>query len=264
MTAIVFLVEQLSAGLYILFGIGILRYSWRLITSRREYRATQFELERELSRYKQANALMAIVLLVEFAAIVFGIQYQVVPVVRERFDMAETISVSVDDGILATPTVMPLVTSVGFDPAGPLGEDDPGLAVFATPTLTPTPVGTIEPNPPPSIGCDTDNATLQMPANGMRVFQPIPVRGTAYTDDFAGYKIEIMGASTFDIFHVVDDKRSPVYEVSELSQFIPSPYEPGWYQFRLVVFDITATMRASCMVNILISEPIPTPTPIGQ
>ncbi len=264
MASLVFLLEQISPGLYVLFGLGVLWYLRKFIVARREYRATYFELERELSRGQQANALTAIILLVEFAIILYGVQSRVVPIVR-AYEADEVLPVAVvDDGVFATPTPAPLLPSVDIDPIGQLGPDDPINQVLATPTLTPTPVGTIVPNPPPAIGCDTPNAFLQVPANGMQVFQPIVIRGTAFVDNFSSYKIEIRGASTFDEYRVLDTKVNPVTEIGELGQFIPSSFEPGEYQFRLTVFDINGMLAASCMVNILITEPVPTPTPIGQ
>jgi hypothetical protein len=95
----------------------------------------------------------------------------------------------------------------------------------------------------------------------MRVFQPIVVMGTAYFDNFSQYTLEI--AREGDQFARADTIFVPVNELGTLSQFNPAPYEPGTYQFRLMVFDTTDTLRASCQVTIYISEPIPTATPIG-
>ena len=264
MTAIVFLVEQLASGLYLLFILGILWYGRKFLLSRREYRATQFELERELARYRQINAVTAVILLLEFTLIVFGIQTQVMPIVREHTNVAASRPGVIEDGTFNTPTPAPAAEQIDVDPVGSLGEDDPANQVLATPTLTPTPVGTIIPNMGPVEGCQSDNASLQIPANGMLVHKPELVRGTAYTEDFAEYSIEIKGPSTFGEYIVLDRKQIPVRETSELSQFTPSGFDPGDYQFRLAVFDITGAMQAVCMVNIRISEPIPTATPLGQ
>ena len=124
-----------------------------------------------------------------------------------------------------------------------------------------TAVGTIRPNAPPSLNCESDHAYLQVPANGMQVFESIVITGTAYTDDFAFYRIELNGPSTFNSFAVYDEHLTPVTETGPLGQFNPAPYEPGWYEFRLMVFDITNTLRASCLVNIYVSGPLPTSTP---
>ena len=133
--------------------------------------------------------------------------------------------------------------------------------IVLTPTLTPTPVGTIVPNAPPISGCNDDRAFLRVPANGMRVFQPIAIIGTAYTNEFTSAKIELAGPSTNGQFVVVDSINSPVRDISEFSQFQPGPYEPGAYLFRLMVFDLSDQLVASCRVTIYIDEPPFTPVP---
>jgi hypothetical protein len=263
MTTLVFFIEQIATGLYILIGLGILLIWRNWARARYEYRSTQYELERDLFRFQQANALTALVLLIEFALVVLGIQRVVAPTLREEQVQTVAVEEFVADQPFYTPT--PAVQTSGqIDASGvEIGATDPALQVLLTPTLTPTPVGTIRPNAPPPRNCDTENATLQIPANGMQVFDPIVVTGTAFTEDFAFYRFELNGPSTFNNFAVYDEHLSPVTENSALGQFNPAPYEPGWYEFRLMVFDITNTLRASCLVNIYISEPVPTPTPIG-
>jgi hypothetical protein len=268
MATLVFFIEQISNGLYILIALGMLLCwrGWR--RARIEYRSTHFELERDLARFRQGNALTVFVLLAELALVILGVQRVVAPAVREELgDVVDEVGI-VTDGVFNTPT--PSISTGGqIDASGvQIGATDPALQVLATPTLTPTPVGTIVPNPPSGLGCDTPNATLQLPANGMRVFQPITIVGTAFTDNFAFYRIELRGPITSDNYAFYDEQTVPVLETSELGQFNPAPFAQGpdmvLYQFRLMVFDITNTPRASCMVNIYISDPVPTPTPIAQ
>ncbi len=265
MTAIVFLIEQVAVGLYILAGVGIL-VSWRRYAQAQgELRATHFELERDIYRYKRANALTALVILAEFALAVLGIQRVVAPTMRKTMDTG-----GITNPITDLPFVTPTPAQVVFGGRSPIdvsnvqiGEDEV-VQVVATPTLTPTPVGTLLPNPPAIVGCDTPNATLQVPANGMLIFEPVNVIGTAYIDNFAFYNFEINGPGTFGNYSVIRSYDRPVAETGALGQFVPSFYEPGQYQFRVTVFDSTNVMKAACMVNITISEPIPTPTPLQQ
>lgn len=264
MTALVFIVEQIAPGLYILVGVGVFVswLSWR--RSNRSLRATHFELERDIYRYNRANALTTVILLVEFGLAVLGIQRVVAPTVRASLDTTQTIERIVADGSFDTPTPAPFVQgSSPIDPSGiNLGEEDI-VRIQITPTLTPTPVGTILPNPPPVVGCDMPNATLQVPQNGMLVHEPINIVGTAFADDFSFYRLELK-AENSNFAPLPRDYDQPVLETGVLGQFVPAFYQPGEYQFRLVVFDITLTQVASCAVNIAISEPIPTPTPLGQ
>jgi hypothetical protein len=264
MNFLVFLIEQIATGLYIFTAVAIV-LTWRnWMRSRREFRATYFELERDIARYQQANAVTALVLLVEFALIILGVQRVVAPFIREKELVPQQAIAAIEDGIFDTPTPA-FQEGAEIDASGvQLGATDPAQRVLATPTLTPTPVGTIIPNAPPPDGCDTPDATLQVPANGMVVFEPINVIGAANTQDFAFYRFELRGPQTFGNFAILSEYTIPVSDIGELGQIVPAFYEPGDYQFRLTVFDITNTLKARCMVNIFISEPIPTPTPLGE
>lgn len=265
MTGLIFLVEQIATGLYLLIGVGLVLSLRGYLRARREYRATHFELEREMARERRTGALTTFVLLLEFALLVFGVQNIVAPTLRSTIDVEEVMQVAMDDGEFNTPTPAPLTGGIVIDASGvQLGEQDPADQIIATPTLTPTPVGTIIPNAPAVTGCDSPDAMLQIPANGMLVFEPTTVVGTANTENFAFYRFELKGDSTFGSFATVGgDRTLPVPELGELGQFVPAFYPPGTYQFRLVVFDITNTVRASCTITIYLSEPIPTATPLG-
>ncbi len=265
MNGLVFFVEQIALGLYIILGVAVVLCLRALFKSQSAYRSTYFELERDIARYHRANSLTILILLVEAALIVLGIQRVVAPAIRQNSTQAGiTIQQIASDGIFITPTPFALA-GAPIDASGvQLQQDDPADRVLVTPTLTPTPVGTIRPNAPAAVGCDTDNAILQIPANGMVVFEPITVVGKAYVDNFAFYRFEIKGPSTFGNFAPREDHSSPVQSQGPLGQFVPSFYDPGEYQFRLAVFDITNALKASCTVTIYISEPIPTATPIGQ
>lgn len=263
MTSLVFLVEQLATGLYILVAVGVFWYGRKLMMARQSYRATYYELERDIAKFQRANAITILILLFEFALVIIGIQRVVAPTIRADAGVEQSIEVIAQDGAFDTPTPF-RSDNTAIDPSGVnLTPDDLNLRVLATPTLTPTPVGTIVPNAPPARGCDTPDSMLQIPANGMRVFEPITVVGTANSPDFAFFRFEISGPQTGNSFAILEEKTQPVVEIGEMGQFVPAFYEPGEYQFQVTVFDTTNMLRASCMVNIYISEPIPTPTPLG-
>ena len=240
---------------------------YQLMQSRNEMKAAFFELERDLMRRRQAGAVTMIMLAIEFCILLLGIQLQAVPFLEGERTLDEKIqaqqAIRPTDGIFVTDT-RPAVAQVGLDIEVPQDFNvDPDTGFVPTPTLTPTPVGTIVANPPDIEGCIDDRANLEIPANGMRVFNPITVRGTAFADNFSSAKLEIEGPSTNGHYVVVDTITTPILDMSIFSQFLPGTYEPGLYQFRLTVFDITNTLVASCMVNIYISE-LPetlTPTP---
>ncbi|MCU0496416.1 MAG: hypothetical protein MUF87_03580 [Anaerolineae bacterium] len=261
MITVVFLIEQLAIALYVFILIGIALCFREWINARWDFRSTQFELERDIARYRSANAWTVMILLIEAFLIVVGVQLVVAPTVRamENIQVAEV--AAIEDIDFNTPTPAPRSTVV-FDVDDVVFEEiNPAEAIRATATEPPTPVGTIVPNAPEAIGCDTPNATLQIPTNGMRVFQITEIRGTAFTDNFAFYKLELRGG-IYTNYISLDRGLNPLTDLGSLGQFNPTPYEPGLYQFRVVVFDVTETLRASCTINIYIEEPQPTRTPL--
>ncbi|MBI1280262.1 MAG: hypothetical protein GC179_19205 [Anaerolineaceae bacterium] len=264
MTTIVFFIEQIAVGLYILIGLGIFWMLRRWAQAGYNLRSTQFEYERDMYRYKRANAITSLILLVQAALIVVGIQTVVAPTIR-----ANAVD-SADNTVAIEPKFeTPVAPDVNFaqspiDSSGVVLSDDPNAnKIQSTDVPTPTPVGTILPNPPAAQGCDSPQAQLQIPGNGQLVFNPTRIIGTAFTDNFSAYRFELNGPSTKGEFAVLGEYTVPVTETGDLGQFVPSFYDPGAYQFRLTVFDITNALKAACMVNITISLPVPTATPIA-
>lgn len=262
--SLVFLIEQVATGLYIIIAVALVLVARTWMRAGSAYRGTLFELERDIARYRRGNAFTALVLLVEFALVIVGLQRVVAPTLRETMANRPQRSFAVvNDGDFRTP-VPPTFSAAVIDPSNvQLGEIDPAAQIQPTPTLTPTPVGTIVPNAP-AAQCDSPDAQLQIPANGMIVFEPIRVVGIATSENFAFYRFELRGESTSGNFAALGvDGTQAVTALGELGQFVPSFYTPGEYQFRLSVFDTTSAQRASCTVTIYISAPIPTATPLG-
>jgi hypothetical protein len=261
MTALIALIDQVAVGIYFLVAAGILFALRQYIIHGEEYRSSYFELERDLSRYRRTNAVAAIIFLAELAIIVTGVKVVVVPeLLQDRQIQALVAGARSDDGDFRTPAPAPPASDLGIDPVAMPRSASAANQIQATPVPTPTPVGTIIPSDPP-VGCDKAEAQLLIPGNGMRVFQPIPVIGTVFTDQFSYASIEINGPSTLGSFQVIDEQHVEVPEMSEFGQFVPAAYEAGEYEFRLMVFDITNSLRASCLVHIYISDPLPTLTP---
>jgi hypothetical protein len=265
-----YLLDWLAIPLYILMAVVIVYQGWQFLQARQQLRASFFQLERDLAGNRQANAITTIIVALQFSILLAGVKLQAVPYLESERDLDELVAQQqaavgqVVDGDFRTPTLPPANDAgLNLEVGTPLGGvSDTGFV--PTPTLTPTPVGTIIANPPTTQGCLDDRANLQVPANGMIVFYPTTVRGTAFTDNFSSAKLEISGPSTNDQYVVVDTIINPIQQMSEFSEFLPSTYEPGRYQFRLTVFDITNTLVASCMVNIYITDPPLTATPTSQ
>jgi hypothetical protein len=255
------LIDQVAIPIYIILSAMALWAGWRFLDARARLRSTYYELERDLARQRQWDALTWVAVFFLFGMMILGIQRSVVPFLQTEIAQQEIVSIGqiAQDGEYRTATPAPIAGGLDIVPVPPLGENN--AIILLTPTLTPTPVGTIVPGAPAPVGCNDPRATLQIPANGMRVFQPITVTGTAFTEAFTAAKLEINGPSTLDTYRVIDERRQEAREFAPLSQFTPANYEPGAYQFRLTVFDITDTLVASCMVTIYITEPPITATP---
>lgn len=270
MSAIAFLIEQTAIGLYILIGVMLIVYFRRWLQGKRGMRASYFELERDFARQQQSSALFMMLILVEIGLFVVAVQNIVAPTMREDQEVLQAIEavnpaqriVAGGDGIFATSTPPAVIEPPSIDDSGIELGIDTGGSIFITPTPTFTPVGTIEPNAPAPLGCESPYATLQIPANGMRVFQITPIRGVAYHEDFSEFKLEIAGPTTLGQYGMLSSNMAPAEELSTLYQFNPNDYDPGTYKFRLVVFNLNKDIVASCEVTIYISDPIPTLTPI--
>ncbi|MBN1963134.1 MAG: hypothetical protein JW910_00705 [Anaerolineae bacterium] len=265
----VFLLEQLAPGIYIFCGVVMLFGLRSLFMARQALAGAQFELEKEFARFRLNNAITVVVITLEVALAILALAYVVAPTLRAQPPIAaDTLAVAVEEtpfettvpgGAAALGTQGSLFANSGEIPGA---EDDLNLGPLATPTLTPTPVGTIIPDVPAPEGCDTPNAMLTIPANGMVIFEATNLIGSADSEDFAFYRFELNGPSTNNAWATHSDYTVPVIN-GELGQLVPSRFIPGQYRFRLTVYDITNTMRASCTVTIILSEPIPTATPLS-
>ena len=261
MTAIIALIDQIAIGIYFLIAAGFLFAFRRYLIHGDEYRSSYFELERDLARYRRSNAFTMIVLLLELALIVIGIQLVVVPELLDERRLQELVSEArAQDGVFVTPLPAQPAADLGIDPVALPRSLDIADRILATPLPTPTAVGTLIPADPP-VGCEKPEAQLQIPGNGMRVFQPVPIVGTVFADQFSYASLEIKGPSTRGSFQLIADQPTEVRELAEFSLFAPAGYEPGEYQLRLMVYDIANALKASCLVHIYISDPLPTLTP---
>ena len=149
MTAVIALIDQIAIGIYFLILAGILLALRRFLLHGEEYRSSYFELERDLARYRRLNAVTLIVLLLELALIVIGIQLVVVPeLLADRRIEALLAETRAEDGVFETPVPAAPAESLGIDPVALPRSIDTGNQLRATPLPTPTPVGTIIPAEP--------------------------------------------------------------------------------------------------------------------
>jgi hypothetical protein len=239
------IIERVAPGLYILLGFGAVMFFIRWRRARREFLDTGFELVRDLAHERERTAFIRWFTLCALAVLVLLIQQVVIPSARLNEALVATAATIEPTFITTTPVPAGEVDISNLLP-------DTGDPAF-TPTITLTPVGTIMPDARPAAGCDTPNARLQVPANGMRVFDTLQVIGTANATNFALYKLELRGPGTADMYAVIAESTTAITEPAVLGQVVALAFEPGDYEFRLTVFDSSNTLVAACMVNIFLS-----------
>jgi hypothetical protein len=257
-TSLVFFVEKIAFGLYILSAAGILLMAYRLQRARRELTVSQFKLEREHALVRQASAVTLGGLLIEFLIGVWAVANMMAPSLRDIQVGANTGTGSTRERfVTSTPAPNPPVVLGGNAPVGD------NVDIFSTPVATATPVGTIIPDAPEIVGCPRDSAWIFIPGNGQLLYEATTIEGTANISDFAFYRFEIKPMTSGAEFAPIGgDNTVPVVD-GPLGDFLPFNFANGDYRFRLVVFDNTNMMRALCEITIHISDPPPPPTPLG-
>ncbi len=258
MTSVVFFIERIAFGLYLLGAAGLLWVMHRLRQARQDLAVAQFQLEREHALARQASAITWGGLLIEGLVAVWAISNVMAPTLREmRLGTAVHPQRVLQRFVTSTPVANPPI-GLGVEAQG-----EEGPIIFATPIPTATPVGTIIPDVPEIVGCPQDSAWLHIPANGQLLFEATTVVGTANIPNFAFYRFEIKPAQPGAAFAPIGgDYTVPVIN-GPLGEILPFNFPTGEYRFRLSVFDQTTTLRALCEVTVFFSEPPPTPTPIG-
>ena len=270
MSEFVYLIERAALGLYLLCGMSFLFSLRRWMIAQGDLRRSEFELERELAIRKQSSAVTWTLGVVEVALAVFAIANVVAPTLRSDALEAKGVVANEPDTsefLTATPggtgqEVDAMFATVTAQAAAGAG----GPNLLLTPIPTATSVGTIVPEVQAvaTEGCDTDQAKLQVPANGQQVFDALIIEGTAWTDNFSSYKFEISGDATGGQFAPIGNiGTTAVREQGVLGQVPLAGLQPGVYQFRLAVFDNTTTLKAFCTVNVMLTLRPPTATPPG-
>lgn len=252
-SSLVYLLGRVAIGIYMLIAAASIIILWRWWHWQRVLRSSRYDLERDLARYRRANSLTVLILLLELALVIAGIQIIVLPDIREGRALQQNIV----DGLFVTPVPAPPLNDLPFESSiaevdlTPISVQN---QIFVTPIPTPTPVGTILPGAPPPSGCTSPQAMLQIPANGQRISGTIVVFGTANSDDFNQYLFELKGPGTLGNFVVLSRYHNAVRVPGQLGQFIPAQFDPGSYRFRLIVFDIANEIRDACEITIYITK----------
>lgn len=257
MGSIILFIDSIAVGLLIFLGLLFVWNIRSLILARNELRVAQFGLERELAQRQGGRSVTFVIIAIELAVFVWAIMSIAAPTWRDGLPEDSSGIRPVSTFETSTPSQLG-----EFNPIPTTGGSDFEIIQTAPPPSTP--VGTII-APGGREGCTADQATIQIPADGQLVFEPIQIIGVANVENFAFYKFEIRRDRPDTSFAPLGvEYTQPVETLDVLGQFIPSNYLNGGYRLRLMVFDTNSMPAASCEITILIDDPIPTETPIGQ
>ena len=97
-------------------------------------------------------------------------------------------------------------------------------------------------------GCDNPGAQITSPAGGETLVDDIFFYGTAHTEDFSFYKLEIRAANK-DEFTTFDGDNEPVI-ADFLGQVGAYAFTPGDYVIRLAVVDTNSAVVGECSITV--------------
>jgi hypothetical protein len=248
------LIENLAPGIYVIAGLLLLWNIRSWFVSRGELRFAQYGLEKELAQRRGGRAVTLVLVMVELLIAVWAISTLAAPTWSDGLPDTPAVNIA-QDFFTATPAGD---GELAIDPNAP---PTAGPGILATAPPPSTPVGTIGPSDPRR-GCDPDRAWIQIPGNGQYVFEEMDIIGTANVPNFSKYRFEIKGVAQneFSLFPV--DYTQPVVN-NVLGRVLPTALLPGEYRFRLTVFNTNNDVTGQCEITIWITEPQPSPTPLG-
>ena len=259
----VFLIRN-DVWIYIICGLGLLWYLNELIRSQGALRRSMFGLERETSLRTRNKALLFVFI---FGAIVITVAYvntsirptlppellrPPTPTINANF--APTISPTESTPVLPASPTSPIAPTVTLDGQPSLPLTGTITTTVAAPQDTPLPVNTQVVTPSQEIaGCAPD-AIITEPHEGATVLGLLNVFGSANTDNFSYYEIEISGPQTNDRWASLVGRRitQPVADGILAGNVNLSPWAPGTYEIRLTISNQDEQVTHQCGVSILL------------
>ena len=211
--------------IYVILAIIGLFAIRRLWNAWREYQASIFGLEREITQRRliQASAGVVVVLLL---------------VVTEFILAAFVVPNLPQSAFRSTPTIDPLATPSMTLP--------PDLATaFA---LTPNPGAVSNAN-----GCVPDQLEITSPRQGQTVSGVVDLIGTVNITNFGFYKYEVAPLGS-DIWATISAGRQVVIDDS-LGGWNTGQLTPGDYQLRLVAIDNQGRALPACLIQVRVAGP---------
>ncbi len=250
--------------IYILCAIGLIWYVTELVRSRRLLRGAMFGLERERGQRMQNRAVVLILFFLTVAALVTFVNLQIAPTLPA--DLLKP----------PTPTPNPLTTPIASPIPQVVSEEsapDPTATLAVAPTVTlangtlglseesdgdqglePTEQAAGSAFPDIVIGQCSSDINISAPPSGVAVAGDVSVFGTANSENFGYYDLEIFGPAT-------NEQWVSVYEILQREPLIDDilvtmnldGFESGSYLLRLLVTDSEGGQAGQCVIQIDVS-----------
>lgn len=277
----VFLIRN-DVWIYIICGLGLLWYLNELVRSQSALRRAMFGLERETALRTRNKALVFVFFFSAVVAAVIYVNSEIRPTLPS--DLLRPPTPTINSGFApATAPVedTPNVVEAEVTPTSPIaptvtlsGAPSAPITDTLTTTLTTTVSGTItatqgvelpaeieatpppepreEPTPGPDVSGCTPNAIITEPREGASVLGLLNVFGSANTEDFGFYEIEIRGPQTNNRWASLVGRRisQPVTDGILAGNVNLSPWAAGIYDVRLTISNEGEQITHQCSVSI--------------
>lgn len=230
-----------------ILGIVLLVFLRRALLARRDGSRSLFKLEKEQARtrYSRSVTVSAIILLV--MAAVFVVSNPVLPASAPTPEPTptETSGPLVASTLTPTPppaTMTPTATATQPRPTRPRPTETPVADATEAPVVSPP-------------ACPNPGVQITSPGMNQVVQGNVPILGTANTDNFQYYKVEVgpgsrPGDNEWTVVGILHE--SPASGV--LETFNSDAYPNGTYTLRLMVVDQTGNYPEPCRVMVIVQR----------
>ncbi|MHB0857808.1 MAG: hypothetical protein ACYC5M_09580 [Anaerolineae bacterium] len=241
-------IDEYTMWLYLGCLLMVLLYIRSFIVARRDRENTVFTIEKEVAAHREGRAMSGIGAMLGVVVVITGMKYYLVPSIDLSAMITPTPTLTLAIPTLSTLTPTPTVEEVR---ATSTPRDLPTSVPTETPTVAPV---TPTPAPPPPAACPDPNVRISSPGSNATVSGQIAVTGSADTNGFQFFKIELGGGEDPGSWSVIGDlHRSPVHD-GVLESFNTTAVPNGVYWFSLTVVDQTGNWAPPCRVRVVIEN----------
>ncbi|MFW5941196.1 MAG: hypothetical protein ACOC8X_00605 [Chloroflexota bacterium] len=255
----VFLIRN-DVWIYILCALGLLWFFSELVRSLGALRRAMFRLERETALRTRNSALFFITLLSSVIIVVAYVNIQIRPTLPA--EMLRPPTPTPEPNLAPASTATEEVTSVAPSPTSPIPATVtlPGDSSTVTGTITNTVPLTVEDNitgetqaePPGSVAGCSEDVAITDPLNDGTVRGTLTVYGSANSEEFGEYELDIRGPQTNDRWAPLLNRAvtEPIDDGILAGNLNLSEWSSGPYQLRLTVTDTEGNVTHQCAITI--------------